>query len=130
MIKPLDINKLLPLLTRYLRTSNPLQPKPLISQGNSGLPESLKEQFIQGLKELASIPFYELEKIIKQINMLRMLCEGYDTPCVKILSDIKRAAYNSSQQQYQQQIEECSKLVDSTIFSSGEISKSENIGSR
>ena len=91
--KPIDINKLTLILKKYLSFDT----KPKTIQ-KLPLPENLKEQLLKEFQKLSEIPHYYIVQVKDQIQNMKKLCKGYDSPYLGILKKAEDAAAWSSEQ--------------------------------
>lgn len=96
--KPIDLQKLLPVLVKHLQQEEPSDESQMNrvkdSQYLSSLPEKTIQQIKEEFKVLAEIPIYLTEKVIDQINKIERLCQGFESPYPKLLRQITTAAIN------------------------------------
>ncbi|MCF6269651.1 MAG: ATP-binding protein [Melioribacteraceae bacterium] len=90
LTKPLNVNRLLPVLKKYLRydettgDSNSLDKLP-------PLPAAFKDKLIEEFKIMAEIPFFMTGKINEQIKKIKQLYTGNKMPLPGKLSEIQKA---------------------------------------
>ncbi len=95
LTKPLQIEKLLPILHKYLRydkkTANVNIPtkKPSLP-----LTDALNQQILEEFKILVAIPHFKTSHISDQLQRIEKLCRGYDTPYPKSLKEIEDAVFS------------------------------------
>ncbi len=95
LTKPIDQDKLLPLLAKYLRQENakstpahpianpsePVDPnnhEPKPSSDFSLLPETVQQQLHRGTEKLAELPIYYVDEIVEQTEKMLGLCEEFN----------------------------------------------------
>ncbi|MGK5093661.1 ATP-binding protein [Deltaproteobacteria bacterium TL4] len=95
LTKPLQVNELLPVLTKYLRQ----EPTFDAAEGSrnallSPLPTELKETIIEEFRMLAQIPYFMTDEISEQIKKIMRLCSGYHSSYPKVLIEIRNAVFS------------------------------------
>lgn len=104
LFKPLDVQKLMPILVKYLRQesgtpqSAALRLKPL--------PESIKDNLKQEFIVLSKIPPFLSNDVIQQVQKMRQLCNGYESPYEPVFAKIENAVYSRNSKQIPALIEE------------------------
>ncbi len=91
LTKPLQVNKLLQVLGKYLRQEKTKNKRK--TQKKRPLPEKHKKQLLKGLEDLQEIPFYMTGNIHIQLQKMLKLCEKYDSPYPEILDQIQTAIF-------------------------------------
>lgn len=95
--KPLDLQKLMPLLGKYLRQveapapspGDPKENKNTEKDGNAPmLPEAATLEIKKRLKKLELCPIYLTEDLIQQVNEIRELCDEFHSPFLQLLEQI------------------------------------------
>ncbi|MGR3319465.1 MAG: ATP-binding protein [Candidatus Anammoxibacter sp.] len=97
LTKPLDINKLINVLVKYLRYEQDLSPDTVTGNavtGNASMPEEIKTRLIDEFDILSKIPHYLTGKISSQIKQMLELCKGYNSPFTEILEQVEDAAFS------------------------------------
>ena len=91
LIKPIEMNKLLPVLTKYLRPAPSIAGDAQKRPSLPPLPDDRKKQLMEEFEALGGIPTYELESLLAQIRKIMALSEGFQSPYPRLLSQMKRA---------------------------------------
>ena len=92
LTKPLNINKLINVLIKYLRHENNLLPKAVTA--NSPMPEEVETQLIDEFRILSKIPHYLTGKIASQVKKMLGISKEYYSPYTEILKQIEEAAFS------------------------------------
>ncbi|MBF0288445.1 MAG: response regulator [SAR324 cluster bacterium] len=92
LTKPLQVNKLLQVLGKYLRQEKEKIKK--TSQKKRSLPTQNKKQLMMDFEKLQKIPFYMTGNIHTQLQKMQRLCEKYDSPYPEILDQIQSAIFS------------------------------------
>lgn len=104
--KPVDFQKLIPLLSRYLRKDHRTD---LHSQSNRlrpTIPDEVKRKLEEGFNDLSRISIIETEKLVDQINRMLALCEGYDSPHFNCLKQLEDPAFNADEAEFNRLLHE------------------------
>lgn len=88
--KPVNFNKLLPVLKRFLNTEDGKAGK---EQEKYNLSKELKEKIIEEFDELKQIPVYKTEKLVEKLQLIEKIMSNYDAGDSMELSRLKREAY-------------------------------------
>lgn len=104
LTKPLNINKLIPLLMKYLRYKQALLSDD--AANNPPLPDDIRSLLIDEFKILSEIPFYLTGKIASQFRKMLKLCEGHDSPFPEILKQVEDAAFSRDSKKMEDLIKE------------------------
>lgn len=99
LTKPVDLDRLMPLIGRYLGL-------PIVGQQGAGeaqqketpLPEEIRLRLIAGLKEIAFLPPFESGRIVSLCDALSNLCLPYATPHAEVFHRIRNAVYSRNSQ--------------------------------
>ena len=92
LTKPLDVNKFVIVLMKYLRYEH--DSSPVADRENLLIPDGINAQLMDEFKTLSEIPFYFTGKITSQIKKMTKLCEGYNSPLIELLKQIEDVAYS------------------------------------
>lgn len=112
LTKPLNFGILVPLLEKYLSGERSLPPERSAGESNPPLPEAHLQQLREELRILAQTPIIMEEKVHKQIQKMKQVCEGYATPYWETLRQIEEAFSQKDDQQWIRLINDAlSKLV-------------------
>ncbi|MBF0277760.1 MAG: response regulator [SAR324 cluster bacterium] len=98
LTKPIDLQKLLRLLAKYLRR-NPIASCCEIRHKQT-LPESIEHQIQEESRKLSEFPVYYIEEIVERVDRISAYCAGYDSKYADLLSQIKIAVYHGDDQEY------------------------------
>ncbi|MBF0280043.1 MAG: PAS domain S-box protein [SAR324 cluster bacterium] len=100
LTKPLELEKLIPLLKKYLRQDNPMVGKPIKSKkGQKILPAEVQDQILEEFKILAEIPPFLSNEVVKQTKKMIVLCQPYDSPFLRPLKQIEQAVFSRNSNQ-------------------------------
>ncbi|MBF0288845.1 MAG: PAS domain S-box protein [SAR324 cluster bacterium] len=97
LTKPLEIEKLIPLLKQYLK-----------SEGNAGgvekyelkpLPKEIEEELLEEFEILANIPSFLSNEIVQQTKKMMKICRRYDSPYFNILTQIEESVFSRKSKQ-------------------------------
>ncbi|MBF0277751.1 MAG: response regulator [SAR324 cluster bacterium] len=95
LTKPLDLNKLLPILEKFLdfrkKSDSPEKEKALSSL--PPLPESVRQQILQEWQKFSEFPIFFVDEIIEQAEKIRALSEGFNSIFPDLTNSICEAAY-------------------------------------
>ncbi len=106
LYKPVDFDKLVPLLLKYLRQDEHPQSKPKTPQALPLLPKELQEKLEGELHSLLKIPVFEPEKVISETDKIRKYCKEYDTPFNPLLEKIEQAVFSGNSKEIPSLVEE------------------------
>lgn len=104
--KPVDFQKLIPLLNKYLRKDIQTGLETDLNVSCLTMPEEVKKELKKGFNKLTQISIIETEKLIDQINRMLVLCEEYDTPYFKVLKQLEDPAFNADEEEFNQLLNE------------------------
>ncbi len=104
LTKPLDVNKLLPILEKHLRWDKPFKRES--SKPTKPLPEKVEAKLLQEFRTLSKIPFYLTSEVEDQIRKMTPLCEDFDSPYVEILRQVEEAFNENNHQKAADLIDE------------------------
>jgi signal transduction histidine kinase/FixJ family two-component response regulator len=92
LTKPLDLDRLMPLLNKYLGTPED-EISGLTNKNRPPLPAALTEKMVDGLQELEKLPLFESSKIVALCESLSNQCAGYETHYGNGFDRIREAVY-------------------------------------
>ncbi len=122
LTKPLQMKKMLPLLSKYLETeaefSGTLQNTSL-----PPLPDALKERILKEFKVLSEIPYFMTSQIHDQIQILIQLSTGYASSYLLYLEKIQDAVSSRNPEKVEKLIQEALEKGDRFIFSDYNLKK-------
>ncbi|MBF0381942.1 MAG: response regulator [Magnetococcales bacterium] len=93
LTKPIDLDRLMPLLKEYLGTQEDDDPSQLDDKDRPPLPADLTEKMVEGLNELQELPLFESGKIVNLCESLSSQCAGYQTHFGDGFDRIREAVY-------------------------------------
>jgi signal transduction histidine kinase/CheY-like chemotaxis protein len=96
--KPLDFNKLMPLLEKYLKVEDTLIIDDSDSQ-NQEITDEIKDEIINELNKIFEIPSYNYEEFDEQFEKIRELYKGYDVSFKRLLNEMEDAVFASNNEQ-------------------------------
>ncbi|MGR3218524.1 MAG: transporter substrate-binding domain-containing protein [Candidatus Anammoxibacter sp.] len=91
LTKPLNINKLINVMVKYLRYEQGLLSKTL--PDNASMPDEINTRLLDEFRTLSKIPYYLTGKISSQIKQMLTICKGYNSPYTEILRQVEEAAF-------------------------------------
>ena len=91
LTKPLEMQKLMPILTNHLRYTRGSGDKK--TEALPILPEPLEQTIKEELSKLAAIPHFMTSNIMDQLKILSDLCKGYRSQYPSLLEDIEKATF-------------------------------------
>ncbi len=104
LIKPLQFNKLLLVLEKYLRQDQSVQSQEV--EPATPLPEELREKILSEFDVLSKIPYFMTGKIDDQIRMMNELCERYESLFPDFLKQIEEAYFSKNPEKAKELIEQ------------------------
>ncbi|MBF0286628.1 MAG: response regulator [SAR324 cluster bacterium] len=99
LTKPIDVEKILPILNKYLRQAAPAR-LPESAENRSSLtplPDSLQEKLVHEFEQLSQYPIYYFDEILEQVDKMRRLCDGYDSDFSVRFQSLIEAANNGDE---------------------------------
>ncbi|MDM8550002.1 ATP-binding protein [Desulfobacterales bacterium HSG2] len=102
LTKPLNFQKLYPVLTRYLRQ----EPQHITAargketQPSAALPESLEKQLLREFESLSRKPFFDAAALTDQTAKMISVCKDFDSPYLSVLRKIEDAVFASDEEQF------------------------------
>ena len=94
LTKPVDLNDLMPLLTRHLGCTRDGGSKPCPEEMRQPAPPALEERLRAGLAEIAALPLFESSRIVALCDALHEACSGYETPYEETITRIREAVFS------------------------------------
>ncbi len=94
LTKPVNLNDLMPLLTRYLGRADDNEAPHCPEKKTEPAPEALRDRLRKGFQTLAGLPLFESARIVALCDELENECAGYDTPYLPILIQIREAVFS------------------------------------
>jgi signal transduction histidine kinase len=95
LIKPIYLEKITPILHRYLTLENIETAK-----RKKNLPKKTRQIILEKIVQLATIPLIKIEEIIDIIEEINALCKSYENPCKHLVDTIELAAIEQNQLLY------------------------------
>ncbi len=92
LTKPLNFQKLFPLLSQYLKPEKSMD-VPQTSSALPPLPVEAKVQLLKELNQLSQVPIINTEELLDQLDAMRLLCENHSSPFSALLDQMEEAAY-------------------------------------
>ncbi len=111
LTKPLNINKLISILKKYLRYEQ-IAPSPE-TKNRSSIPPALYAKLEEEFIALEKVPYYLTGKITEQTSKIAELCKGYDSPFPDILKMVEDTAFSKDTKRAKELIKkaiDCAKL--------------------
>ncbi|MBF0286536.1 MAG: response regulator [SAR324 cluster bacterium] len=93
LTKPLELNKLIPLLSRFLRKNTDGNNGDSFKTDRPGLPSESREQLLEEFQTLAEIPYFMTSRLDTQIQQMIDLCKDYESPYYDHLVQIRNAVF-------------------------------------
>ncbi|MBF0289629.1 MAG: response regulator, partial [SAR324 cluster bacterium] len=90
--KPINFEKLLPILGKHLRQYGKRQNPPSHS-AQTALPEEIEQQLLEEFKKMEQASILEGIELIGHVDKINALCENYDSPYSEVLAKIKKAVF-------------------------------------
>ncbi len=97
LTKPVDFNKLLPILLKHLRQESVSGMEE--QEGLSPLPPEDQKRLLHEFQVLSEIPIFLSQEIIQQVNQMKLLCQGYTSPYLDTLRSIEHAVFSRNSKQ-------------------------------
>lgn len=98
LTKPIELEKLVPLLKKYLQTNQ----NQLHSKQNNSLPKDIANEVYQEIITMQSLSILQPEQIIRHIDKAKSLCNGYETNLHTVLNHLEDAVYLADKEQFEQ----------------------------
>ena len=98
LTKPLDIEKLLPVLAQYLRHDQSSTPS--VPSTGLPLPDSVRATIKDEIEQLSQYPIYYLDEILEKTDRITKLCEGFDSKYSDFLIAVKDAATRGNEEAF------------------------------
>lgn len=98
LTKPLDLKKLAPILSRYLKAADSHTSVSRDIGKLTPMPDSIREQLLSEFQILAEIPPYDAKGIKIQVEKMLVLCNPYDSPYYDLLIRIRHASLSGNSQ--------------------------------
>ena len=102
MTKPIDLKKLMPLLSEYLVHANRSEAPEVIkkpAQEEVKLPDDVQAQLTEALSVLAKTPTFKLGEMLEQIKKIRKIVHSYDFPYTDVLTELEDAIFEDEVEQ-------------------------------
>jgi signal transduction histidine kinase/DNA-binding response OmpR family regulator len=100
--KPVDFNKLLPVLSRYLPEDTEASQQAQQALKGETMPNELYQQALQRLFEIQNISLLNLEQLVDHLNTVRDEIKGYDSNLPQWIDQIEDAVYSVDEERIQQ----------------------------
>ncbi|MCP4356393.1 MAG: response regulator, partial [Chloroflexi bacterium] len=98
LTKPLDFDKLFPVLKKYLRRDPAADTRG--AKGLSALPDHLEKQVLVGFAELSRFSILTGGPVVDLVQETLTLCKDFDSPYPKILTGIEDAVFNGDEEKF------------------------------
>ncbi len=99
LAKPVDMRKLLPMLTTYLRCERAAE-SPITVKTLPPLPEHLERQIREAFTELSTLSVLDGGQVVDRVNSILTLCQGFDSPYPQLLTQIEDAVFNGDDEEF------------------------------
>ena len=106
--KPVDFDKLLPLLSQHLPVDQSASEKAAQETKGEPLPDDQHEEAVRLVFQIQDIPVINLEQQIAHIDQIRAQINKYDTPLHAVLDRLEDAVYNVDKEAIHQTLNELS----------------------
>ncbi len=97
LTKPLEIEKLIPLLKKYLQSQGDVEN--IDRQELEPLPKDIEQELLVEFEILANIPRFLSNEIVQQTKKMMKICRRYDSPYFNILTQIEEAVFSRKSKQ-------------------------------
>lgn len=94
--KPVDLKKLIPVLSRYLIPAEVQEPT---KEENTKMPDKAQTALKDAIGTLAKIPAFKLNKMLEQIKTIRKIVHRYGSPYSTILTELEDAVFDNDTEQ-------------------------------
>jgi PAS domain S-box-containing protein len=99
LTKPLDFQKLFPILVKYLQKDRSSVPAPPV-YNKQRLPESIENKFKDYLIELSHIPFFESGECLGQVEKIEQLIEPFNVTSSHRIKDLKKTIFTVDENRF------------------------------
>ncbi len=109
--KPINFEKLLPILGKHLRQHKPSQ-APSQPTTQTELPKDLEQQLLEEFQKMSEMSILDGIELINQVDKIKGLCEKYNSPYLEFLTKIKKAIFEMDEDGLQTLIAEVLHATD------------------
>jgi signal transduction histidine kinase/CheY-like chemotaxis protein len=99
LTKPIDFNKLFPVLVKYLRQNTHQEASSSDKFLSTSLPKHVEKPLLEAFTKISQLSILDSGQIVDQIGKMRTLCQGGDCPYLDIFTKIENAVFNGDEEQ-------------------------------
>ncbi len=124
LTKPLEFNKLIPVLSKFLRQNTEGVVIRSAQQGLPPLSDQLRKQILEEFQALSEIPYFMTSRLDTQIQKMVELCKDYQSPYYDHLLQIRDAIFAKNPEKATELIQNTFSIVEDSTLTESDASRS------